>query len=199
MDDHKSDTNTLFVVDGFPITRAEIGGYMANICSDLLGIELAQANSHQFSAILAMTGDHFFSRTPISRNNDALRIISDYYLTICRLYGKLPSILDFCDFTGCDPIIWEDAKRLNPDQSYIAKTIIKRRENSLKMKCYDSNSIVGAITVGNTEFYWNNYGLKPSNDNRTLTLDTIDDLQILEPTKKSYDMIDSIIDKDTSV
>lgn len=190
------DSNVFFSVDQIDFTRAEIVEYLTNICSDFIGCHLADANSHQFAGILAMAGDHFFSKLPISRNIQALQALSELYLNLCLMYAKLPSMLDFCRFTSTDPSHWEDERRLNPTEKQIHKNITRNRENTLKMKCYDSNSIIGSITLGNTEFYWNNYGLKPMNDNRTLSLDTLDDLSVLIPEKKNYDIIDSIVDKE---
>lgn len=181
------DSNELLTVDGLTVYRAQLTEYMQALADQFLGIQLADANSSQYAGILKETGRKFFPYNALTSDPEALNSVADYYLLLCMFNSKLPAIVTFCDFANINFIPWKNPEKLNPELKLLHKKIITARENTLKNKCYDSNSVIGQITLGNTEFFWNNYGLKPYETGNALTLESLQSLDLT--TKDSKGML----------
>ena len=86
--------------------------------------------------------------------------ICEYYIYICGLYNKVPSIIDYCHLTGIDNDTiteWGKDKPSHP-RARIYKKLRGFRENCLTNRLIDTKQAVGLIAIQNREYGWNDAG-----------------------------------------
>ena len=168
------------------IHRSELDEAIYSACQEL-GIEdLKSEGQRPWKAVLMLVGERLFKDTKILKqsnniynntgllnNNpsncnaydyDKLLKLCDDYILLSSKYNKLVSTMAF-SFMCCIPTttidLWKDA---DPSDSRfkIWKKLQANREDCLKDKGYDSNNVVGTISIGNTEFGWSMPGVRDS-------------------------------------
>ena len=111
-----------------------------------------------------------------SYNHELINNLCDYYILLSDKYNKLVSTVAFGYFVNIPKDTIDEWK--NTDLSSLTFRIWKKlqenREDCLKDKNYDSSNVVGAISIGNTEFGWNMPGVsRESSKSNRLSLEDI--------------------------
>ena len=153
---------------------------IAEACEDL-GIEdLKKEGQRPWKAVMQLVGKKLFPDRKILKDNNIYKLnnnniptnnnkynyillneLCDYYLVLSNRYNKLVSIIAFGLFININPDVIEIWASDEPSSlSFnIYKKLRLNREDCLKDKNFDSNNVVGSISIGNTEFNWNMPGV----------------------------------------
>lgn len=96
-----------------------------------------------------------------SYDYELLNQLCDYYIMLSNKYNKLISIIAFSYMCNIHPDIIDKWASDEPSTTsyHIYKKLRHNREDCLKDKNYDSNNVVGAISIGNQEYSWNMPGV----------------------------------------
>lgn len=141
-------------------------------------IDLYKAKQGQWRYVLNRVGERLFKNTDIlkdksivynqgsnipSTNNrydyEKVNKLCNYYIMISDKYNKLVSIIAFSYLSGIDDTTIDKWKEPGSSGFGIWKKLSERRQDSLKDRLFDSNNPVGAMSIGNTEYYWNMPGV----------------------------------------
>lgn len=87
-----------------------------------------------------------------------LNILCDYYIYICNVYDKVPSIVGYsflCNIDNCNVSMWAKDGSVNPERFGIWQKITAYRENSLSDKLTQKGvNPVGALAILNHQYAW---------------------------------------------
>ena len=106
-----------------------------------------------------------------------LNALADYYLFLCTIYDKDPSIWGFSMLTGIniDTLYsWgaEDGK-LNPARHLVYEKLYKGRESALVAKLTSNKNPVATIAVLNKHYGYNMAGVPAGGNSKQLTADQL--------------------------
>lgn len=91
-------------------------------------------------------------------NYNILNMLCDYYLYICDIYNKVPSIISYCNLIGIDNSIvtlWARDSSASPLRFGIWQKLTAYRENSLSDKLTQKGvNPVGALAILNHQYAW---------------------------------------------
>ena len=173
-------SSLLIDVDDVKIYDNEIEMHIDLIC-EKFGIEdLKKEGQRPWKAVLQTLGKTVFPNTKILKskvlniynnnniptnsnayNYELLDNLCDYYILLSDRYNKLISTVAFSYFVNIPTNTidtWRDAEPSSLTFQ-IWKKLQSNREDCLKDKNYDSNNVVGAISIGNSEYGWNMPGV----------------------------------------
>lgn len=91
-----------------------------------------------------------------------INILCDFYLLLSDMYNKLVSLDAFTNLLNIDistVCMWKDREPSSTEFEIYQKLFVNR-ESNLKDKCFDSNNVIGTISIGNTEYNWNMPGVR---------------------------------------
>ena len=153
---------------------------IAAACEEF-GIEdLKREGQRPWKAVLQYVGKRVFPDTTVLKSNkrvmhtgnyiptnnnsydyELLNILCDYYIMLSNKYNKLISIVAFSYMCNMNQDIIDKWADNEPSSTsfHIWKKLRHNREDCLKDKNYDSNNVVGAISIGNQEYNWNMPGV----------------------------------------
>ena len=153
---------------------------IAAACEEF-GIEdLKREGQRPWKAVLQYVGKRVFPDTTVLKSNkrvlyqgnsiptnnnsydyELIDALCDYYIMLSNKYNKLISIIAFSYMLNIPTNtidVWKDTE-LSTTTFKIWKKLSLNREDCLKDKNYDSNNVVGAISIGNQEYNWNMPGV----------------------------------------
>ena len=135
-------------------------------CLQLAGKQLFSDKSILKSKVLNIYNNNNIPTNNNSYDIDIINLLCDYYIVLSNKYNKLPSIIAFSYLVNIDYDIIEHWREYEPSSKryHIWKKLHQTREDCLKDKGYDSNNVVGTISIGNTEFGWNMPGVRNDNN-----------------------------------
>lgn len=128
------------------------------------------------SKVLYKYNNNNIPTTNNSYNHELINNLCDYYIMLSDKYNKLISTVAFGYFINIPKDTIDEWKNteLNSLTFRIWKKLQENREDCLKDKNYDSNNVVGAISIGNTEFGWNMPGVsRESTKSNKLSLEDL--------------------------
>lgn len=175
MQDIESVDLTSLIVDlgTVQIYTSTVNDLIDQACIEFHIDDLLKAGQRQWKAVMQYVGMHLFPDTKVLKdkslsplNNgtiptncnrydrEALYKLCDYYIYISNVYSKLVSTVAFsyfCNIPTTTFDLWKDE-----ESSSVAFKIWQKLQRSRKDcildRAYDSNSPVGAMYVGNTDF-----------------------------------------------
>lgn len=170
----------LINIDDVVIYHDDVEVAIAQACEKLGIDDLKKEGQRPWKAVLQLVGKTLFPDNKIlkdkglySNNNNnimtnnnrfnykLLNELCDYYVILSNRYNKLISIVAFSYMINIDATTIDEWKNAEPSSLnfLIYKKLRLNREDCLKDKNYDSNNVVGAISIGNTEYNWNMPGV----------------------------------------
>lgn len=153
---------------------------IAAACEEF-GIEdLKHEGQRPWKAVLQYVGKRVFPDTTVLKSNkrvlyqgnsiptnnnsydyELIDALCDYYIMLSNKYNKLISIIAFSYMLNIPTNtidVWKDTEPSTLTFK-IWKKLSLNREDCLKDKNFDSNNVVGAISIGNQEYNWNMPGV----------------------------------------
>lgn len=127
----------------------------------LVGQNIFKDKSYLKSKVLNVYNNNNIPTNCNSYNYELLNTLCDYYILLSDKYNKLVSIVAFSYFVNIPTTtidLWKDTE-LSTLSFKIWKKLLQNREDCLKDKNFDSNNVVGAISIGNSEYGWNMPGV----------------------------------------
>ena len=168
------------ITDDITIYNDDFEAAIADAC-EYLGIEdLKKEGQRPWKAVMQLVGKKLFPDRKILKDNNLynynnnniptnsnrynyniINNLCDYYLILSNRYNKLVSIIAFSYMINIDSTTIDEWSNTEPSSLtfLIYKKLRLNREDCLKDKNYDSNNVVGAISIGNTEYNWNMPGV----------------------------------------
>lgn len=134
----------------------------------LVGQSLFNDKSFLKSKVLNIYNNNNIPTNSNSYNYELLDILCDYYILLSDKYNKLVSTVAFSYFVNIPTNtidLWKDTEP-STTTFKIWKKLQSNREDCLKDKNYDSNNVVGAISIGNSEYGWNMPGVSREQTNK---------------------------------
>ena len=153
---------------------------IAAACEEFGIDDLKHEGQRPWKAVLQYVGKRVFPDTTVLKSNkriihqgngiptnnnsydyELLNILCDYYIMLSNKYNKLISIVAFSYMCNMNQDIIDKWADNEPSSTsfHIWKKLRHNREDCLKDKNYDSNNVVGAISIGNQEYNWNMPGV----------------------------------------
>lgn len=174
-------------VDDVQIYDNDIERAIANACLKLEIEDLKKEGQRPWKAAMRLVGQDIFNNKVFlkskvlniynnnniptnnnSYNYELLDTLCDYYILLSDKYNKLVSTVAFSYFVNIPTNtidLWKDAEPSTATFK-IWKKLQNNREDCLKDKNFDSNNVVGAISIGNSEYGWNMPGVSRELSNK---------------------------------
>lgn len=188
------------------------------------GFTLHTATIQQFNACLQYVSRTVFikpipnskrHRTTIDTNNIyILQGLLDYYIYLCNIYSKVPSLLGYSYLIGISYntlFDWINESHYSSDQgkeigytqtdgnitrlrSRLMKTITKLNESTLLERLENGSNPVGMIAAGNVVHNWDNRRAQNADNSRSIESSVISSkyLQLAEPNDEVVSDSDTI-------
>lgn len=182
------DNDLILSVDDIKIYDNDIDRAIEDACTKLEIEDLKREGQRPWKAVLQLVGhdifnDKSFLKSKIlniynnnniptnnnSYNYELLNELCDYYILLSNRYNKLISTVAFSYFVNIPTTtidLWKGTESSTLTFK-IWKKLQSNREDCLKDKNFDSNNVVGAISIGNSEFGWNMPGVNREQANKS--------------------------------
>lgn len=153
---------------------------IAAACEEFGIDDLKREGQRPWKAVLQYVGKRVFPTTTVLKSNkrvlyqgnsiptnnnsydyELIDALCDYYIMLSNKYNKLISIIAFSYMLNIPTNtidVWKDTEPSTLTFK-IWKKLSLNREDCLKDKNFDSNNVVGAISIGNQEYNWNMPGV----------------------------------------
>lgn len=171
---------TILEVGEVKIYNTDIERALDDACEELGITDLKAEGQRPWKAALQLVGKSVFPDRSILKDKNLVKLpnnkiltnnnkynyelinnLCDYYIMLSNKYNKLVSVIAFAFMINIDYeniTGWKDEDS-NDLRFLIWKKLHNYREDCLKDKNYDSNNVVGSISIGNNEYNWNMPGV----------------------------------------